>query len=644
MLDRTEVILDIFSSRAQTHEARLAVELAQLEYSLPRLKGMWTHLSRMKMGVGMRGPGEKQLETDRRLAEKRIQRSQAATSKKSSRRKEREVAGRRDRMTVSLVGYTNAGKSTLMNALTGADVLAEDKLFATLDTRTRRWQLPGWGPVLLSDTVGFIRDLPHHLVASFKATLEEARQADLLIHVADASQPRGPRPDRRGVRSAPRAGHRGKGHAAGAQQDRPRRRSDAARSDPQPLPARRRDQRQDRRRPVAAGRRGERRAQPRFPRSRHPSATPATAGCWPSSPSTARCSAARSSATARRSTAASPARTWAASARPRGRSPPLRRPALPTGPARSTARSAKWPNDCRVLRLHEVTQSYRGRRAASNRNSMPRRSPRRRPRPPHRRLQRHRPRAGPGARPPRRPAAPYRPPRRPAPRNWSTHCCAARRRRRLRRRRRHRPRRPRRRASTAPTTCWGGLDVLINNAGVSAHGRFADSDEPTLRRVMEVNFFAAAELTRLALPLLHVQNPNRRSQNPIPAAIVNIGSIIGHRGLPLNSEYAASKFALRGWSESLRAELAADGVDVLLVSPGTTDTEFFDHLLAKRARPALGQIDSRHRRRRRRANRASPGARPPRNLPQLARPRPGPRQPLFPRRPRPLKRLARPKG
>ena len=188
VLDRTEVILDIFSTRAQTHEARLAVELAQLEYSLPRLKRMWTHLSRLKMGVGMRGPGEKQLETDRRLVEKRINdlRNQL---KKIERRRERQVAARRDHMTVSLVGYTNAGKSTLMNALTDADVVAQDKLFATLDTRTRRWQLPGWGPVLLSDTVGFIRDLPHHLIASFKATLEEARQADLLLHVADANSP-----------------------------------------------------------------------------------------------------------------------------------------------------------------------------------------------------------------------------------------------------------------------------------------------------------------------------------------------------------------------------------------------------------------------------------------------------------------------
>jgi len=188
VLDRTELILDIFASRAQTFEARLAVELAQLQYSLPRLKRMWTHLSRLKMGIGMRGPGEKQLEVDRRLVEKRIAdlRSELASVE---RRKERQVAARSDRMTVSLVGYTNAGKSTLLNKLTGSDVLAENKLFATLDTRTRRWQLPGWGPVLLSDTVGFIRDLPHQLIASFKATLEESRQADLLLHVADASNP-----------------------------------------------------------------------------------------------------------------------------------------------------------------------------------------------------------------------------------------------------------------------------------------------------------------------------------------------------------------------------------------------------------------------------------------------------------------------
>lgn len=188
VLDRTELILDIFATHAKTYESRLAVELAQLEYALPRLKRMWTHLSRIKMGVGMRGPGEKQLEVDRRLVEKRIHELRTELQQIEKRR-QRQVESRQGRMKVSLVGYTNAGKSTLMNALTEADVLAEDKLFATLDTRTRRWHLPSWGPVLLSDTVGFIRRLPHHLVASFRATLEETRQADLLLHVADASNP-----------------------------------------------------------------------------------------------------------------------------------------------------------------------------------------------------------------------------------------------------------------------------------------------------------------------------------------------------------------------------------------------------------------------------------------------------------------------
>ena len=188
VLDRTELILDIFAAGARTHESRLAVELAQLQYSLPRLKRMWTHLSRQSMGVGMRGPGEKQLEVDRRLAQKRIFDLKQELSK-IERRREQQVAARNEAPTVSLVGYTNAGKSTLMRALTQAQVVAADKLFATLDTRTRRWQLPGWGTVLLSDTVGFIRDLPHSLVASFKSTLEETRQADLLLHVADASNP-----------------------------------------------------------------------------------------------------------------------------------------------------------------------------------------------------------------------------------------------------------------------------------------------------------------------------------------------------------------------------------------------------------------------------------------------------------------------
>lgn len=189
IVDRSEVILDIFASRARTHEAKLQVELAQLLYFRPRLKRLWTHLERIEGGVGAgRGPGEKQLETDRRLLDKRV----AELKKKLAgveKRRERTVAARHDFMTVSLVGYTNAGKSTLMNALTGADVYVANKLFATLDTRTRTWKIPHWGDVLLSDTVGFVRDLPHHLVASFKSTLEEARHADLLLHVVDAGDP-----------------------------------------------------------------------------------------------------------------------------------------------------------------------------------------------------------------------------------------------------------------------------------------------------------------------------------------------------------------------------------------------------------------------------------------------------------------------
>lgn len=187
VIDRTELILDIFAARAQTREARLAVELAQLEYSLPRLKRMWTHLERQGVGgVGLRGPGEKQLEVDRRLAQKRVLDLKSELHAIHE-RKRREVSARKTSRTVSLVGYTNAGKSTLLNRLTDSDVFVKDLLFATLDTRTRRWHLPGWGPVLLSDTVGFIRDLPHHLIASFRATLEEANQADLLLHVADAT-------------------------------------------------------------------------------------------------------------------------------------------------------------------------------------------------------------------------------------------------------------------------------------------------------------------------------------------------------------------------------------------------------------------------------------------------------------------------
>ena len=187
VIDRTELILDVFASRAQTREARLAVELAQLEYSLPRLKRMWTHLERQTVGgVGLRGPGEKQLEVDRRIAQKRIVELKRELNDIHGRKK-REIEGREQTRRVCLVGYTNAGKSSLLNAMTEAGVFAHDMLFATLDTRTRRWFLPGWGPVLLSDTVGFVRDLPHHLVASFRATLEEATSANLLIHVADSS-------------------------------------------------------------------------------------------------------------------------------------------------------------------------------------------------------------------------------------------------------------------------------------------------------------------------------------------------------------------------------------------------------------------------------------------------------------------------
>jgi GTP-binding protein HflX len=188
VLDRSELILDIFATRARSVEARLQVELAQLEYSLPRLRKMWTHLSPMRGGIGLRGPGETQLEEDRRLVDARIRDLKAKLAEVQARR-EREVSSRREEHTISLVGYTNAGKSTLMNALTGAGVHVEDKLFSTLDTRTRQWHIRDWGRVLLSDTVGFIRELPHHLIASFKATLEEARQARLLLHVVDASNP-----------------------------------------------------------------------------------------------------------------------------------------------------------------------------------------------------------------------------------------------------------------------------------------------------------------------------------------------------------------------------------------------------------------------------------------------------------------------
>ena len=189
VLDRSEVILDIFAGRARTAESKLQVELAQLEYSLPRLKQMWSHLSRQKGGgIGLRGPGETQLESDRRLVQHRIRDLKHKLNEVTA-RKEREVKSRSEEHTISLVGYTNAGKSQLMNTLTKADVFVKNQLFSTLDTRTRQWRIRDWGRVLLSDTVGFIRDLPHHLVASFKATLAEARHAKLLLHVVDASSP-----------------------------------------------------------------------------------------------------------------------------------------------------------------------------------------------------------------------------------------------------------------------------------------------------------------------------------------------------------------------------------------------------------------------------------------------------------------------
>ena len=188
VLDRSEVILDIFARRARTRQASLQVELAQTEYLLPRLRRMWTHLERTEGAVGTRGPGETQLETDRRLLRKRVHDLKHQLKEIEARRR-RSVVSRTGEFTVGLVGYTNAGKSSLLNRLTGAHEFAADKLFATLDTRTRKWTLGDGRTVLLSDTVGFLQRLPHHLVASFHATLEETLYADLLLHVVDASHP-----------------------------------------------------------------------------------------------------------------------------------------------------------------------------------------------------------------------------------------------------------------------------------------------------------------------------------------------------------------------------------------------------------------------------------------------------------------------
>jgi GTP-binding protein HflX len=199
VIDRSELILDIFASRAKTREAQLQVELAQLQYTAPRLRGLWTHLERIAGaggatragvvgGVGTRGPGERQIEIDRRIVKNRISYLKREIQE-IDQRKQREVRSRKDRFTTSLVGYTNSGKSTLMNKLTGANQHTADQLFATLDTKTVRWHLGEGRVALLSDTVGFVRNLPHHLVASFRATLEEAIHADLLLHVVDISSP-----------------------------------------------------------------------------------------------------------------------------------------------------------------------------------------------------------------------------------------------------------------------------------------------------------------------------------------------------------------------------------------------------------------------------------------------------------------------
>ncbi|WP_022958487.1 ribosome rescue GTPase HflX [Spongiibacter tropicus] len=190
VLDRTGLILDIFAQRARTHEGKLQVELAQLEHMSTRLIRGWTHLERQKGGIGLRGPGETQLETDRRLLRARIKSIQARLAKVRRQREQARRARRRaDIPAVSLVGYTNAGKSTLFNVLTQAEVYAADQLFATLDPTLRRIAIDDVGPVVLADTVGFIRHLPHKLVEAFRATLEEATLADLLLHVVDCADP-----------------------------------------------------------------------------------------------------------------------------------------------------------------------------------------------------------------------------------------------------------------------------------------------------------------------------------------------------------------------------------------------------------------------------------------------------------------------
>jgi GTP-binding protein HflX len=187
IVDRSSLILDIFAGRAQTAQAKTQVELAQLQYLLPRLRGLWTHLERQRGGIGMRGPGEMEIETDRRIVRDKV----AFLKEKLKKIDQQSVTQRKNRgelIRVSLVGYTNVGKSTLMNLLSKSDVFAEDKLFATLDTTVRKVVFDNV-PFLLSDTVGFIRKLPHHLIESFKSTLDEVRESDILIHVVDIAHP-----------------------------------------------------------------------------------------------------------------------------------------------------------------------------------------------------------------------------------------------------------------------------------------------------------------------------------------------------------------------------------------------------------------------------------------------------------------------
>ena len=190
VIDRTGLILDIFAQRARSFEGKLQVELAQLRHISTRLIRGWTHLERQKGGIGLRGPGETQLETDRRLINKRIKQLKARLERVDKRRKmNRKNRSRAGIPTVAIVGYTNAGKSTLFNQLTGSSEFVKDQLFATLDPVMRRLDIKNAGPIILSDTVGFIRDLPHDLVAAFKATLQEAKEADLILHTIDASDP-----------------------------------------------------------------------------------------------------------------------------------------------------------------------------------------------------------------------------------------------------------------------------------------------------------------------------------------------------------------------------------------------------------------------------------------------------------------------